>query len=145
MYGISGANQRADQWRIGMLLIRTWGLDAQGAPDSISYLPASLMNRCLLIKLTMPLSFSAADATGGPSVSEYWSHLLWIIPVLALIKTCQQMFFSKSLQRRSVTVTFGHDYNLLIVTLMEIWDILMTLARFLSVIKQNTFSYFHAN
>ncbi|TWW60861.1 Netrin receptor UNC5D [Takifugu flavidus] len=32
---------------------------------------ASPMNRCLLIKLTMPLSFSAADATGGPSVSEY--------------------------------------------------------------------------
>lgn len=71
VYGISGANHRADQWRIGMLLIRTWALDARGAPDSISYLPASLMNRCLLIKLTMPLSFSAADATGGLSVSDY--------------------------------------------------------------------------
>lgn len=36
-----------------------------GAPDNISYLPTSLMNHWALIKLTMPLSFPAADAKGG--------------------------------------------------------------------------------
>lgn len=32
-----------------------------GAPDSISYLPTTLMNHWALIKLTMPLSSPAAD------------------------------------------------------------------------------------
>lgn len=40
-----------------------------GAPDSISYLPTSLMNHCTLIKLTMPLSPPAADANAGLCVS----------------------------------------------------------------------------